>query len=384
MKALLVSDLPPWVPGGLERHVGDLAVGLREHGVSTIVVAGAARSETHHGVFARRTSLARIPGAFQDPDRPFLPPLPDPEFTTSIVRIGRRWRPDVIHAHGWSAASAVVAAAALRCPLIITLHDYGFACPTKTMCNPEGPDCPGPASRSHGRCALGLMSRTKSEGLNASLPLFRRLIRGATLIAVSGSVRQAARVALGRDVSVIPNFVNDDLFSGRAEPSSHPPRVLFVGGANPVKGLRVLEEAMQGVSAELTVAGPAPEVQTSGVRYLGSVERERIPALMDDANVVVVPSIWEEPCPTAVIEAMSRGRAVIASRIGGIPEILDEGAGRLVTPRDPLELRSAIEELTLSAPLRQRLSEQARRRARSKFSASAVIPQIIQAYAVAR
>lgn len=377
----MVSDLPPWTQGGLERHVGDLAFELRRRGTRCLIVAGSRTAEWRPGVITRPTSLSLLPRAFRDPDRPFHPPWPDPLFSSALMVIGRRWRPDVIHAHGWSAASAAVVAKLLRLPLVVTLHDYGFVCPTKTMLSQSDRVCPGPRSRSHGRCGLTIMGRTKSEALNLALPLYRRLIRDARLIAVSEPVRDAARTAMGRKALVIPNFVADELFSDVEEPYGGIPRVLFLGGDNPVKGLKVLEEAMVGLAAELVVAGAARGEERPSTSYLGVVERGQIPGLIDGANIVAVPSIWPEPCPTVAIEAMARSRTVIASGIGGIPSLLAGGAGRLVAPNEPAALRLAIEELAGSGAARRRLGVEAHTKARSRFSSSAVIPQIIATYA---
>jgi glycosyltransferase involved in cell wall biosynthesis len=96
--------------------------------------------------------------------------------------------------------------------------------------------------------------------------------------------------------------------------------------------------------------------------------------------VAVVPSIWPEPFGLVALEAMAAGRPVIASAAGALPEILGDGkAGVLVPPGDPGALRAALERLLGDPALRQRLADQAARRAR-EFGADAVVPRVEAAY----
>jgi glycosyltransferase involved in cell wall biosynthesis len=90
----------------------------------------------------------------------------------------------------------------------------------------------------------------------------------------------------------------------------------------------------------------------------------------------LMPSTWGEPCATVAFEAMAAGRAVIASDIGGFPDmVVHEGTGLLVKPNDVLSLQLAMQRLLADPTLRDRLGQAGRARVR-QFSASAIVPQI--------
>src|SRR5439155_8724946 len=104
-----------------------------------------------------------------------------------------------------------------------------------------------------------------------------------------------------------------------------------------------------GSSSKLTVAGDGPErplVEApglTGVRYVGAVSRAEVGALMADAGVVVMPSIWDEPFGLTTVEAFARGRPVIATDFGASRQLVDDTTGWLV-PADEGSLAAAMVE----------------------------------------
>ncbi|MGH2352718.1 MAG: glycosyltransferase family 4 protein [Chloroflexota bacterium] len=101
-----------------------------------------------------------------------------------------------------------------------------------------------------------------------------------------------------------------------------------------------------------------------GVRYAGLLPRSEMPAAFKAADVVIVPSLWDDPHPTVVCEAMAAGRPVVASAVGGITEtVLDGETGRLVPPGDAAPLAEAIEQLATSEALRAELGRRGRQHA---------------------
>jgi glycosyltransferase involved in cell wall biosynthesis len=94
----------------------------------------------------------------------------------------------------------------------------------------------------------------------------------------------------------------------------------------------------------------------------------------------VVPSVWAEPFGIVVIEAMAGGTPVVASNIGGIPEIIDDGvSGVLVKPGDAAALRNALTGLIDNPAARLAMGDAARRRA-DDFKAEAVVPMLEDVY----
>lgn len=211
------------------------------------------------------------------------------------------------------------------------------------------------------------------------------------VIAVSERVRESAERHIGsaaRQIQVIPNGVDlarldREAAATQALPERAPGAVTLCVAASltPVKGHDVLLDALE----RLPAAGPPIEVWLAGdgpgraalaararnlsggaarVQLLG--ERRDVFALMAASDVVALPS-RREGQPLALLEAMALGRAVVASAVGGIPEVVEPGrSGLLVPALDAEALSCALQRLRLDAALRLRLGDAARRHARAR------------------
>ncbi|MGI8547925.1 MAG: glycosyltransferase family 4 protein [Gemmatimonadaceae bacterium] len=103
--------------------------------------------------------------------------------------------------------------------------------------------------------------------------------------------------------------------------------------------------------------------------------------LLRSANVCVVPSVWQDAFPLAVLEMMARGRAVIATRVGGVPEMIEDGvSGILVPPNDARTLSKRIGEVLASPALAKRLGDEARARVGKLFSADRQISEMLDTF----
>ncbi len=177
--------------------------------------------------------------------------------------------------------------------------------------------------------------------------------------------------------------------------------MLCVANLFPVKGHQYLFQAVatlkeRGLECRLDVAGEgylesrlkalARDLAIDDrVRFLGQVPHERLLAMLQERRVtlVVLPSIdlgdgLHEGIPVALIEAMSQGIPVISTPTGGIPELLRDGAGIMVPPKDPLALADAIERIINDVELQKRLSQTGRQRVEEEFSVEAVIDKFIE------
>ena len=126
--------------------------------------------------------------------------------------------------------------------------------------------------------------------------------------------------------------------------------VLYVGALGRHKGVDVLVRAHErlGPSAPMLVliGRPSPDLPLASsdrVLVVPGAERADVLRAFARCAVGVVPSVWDEPCPTVALEAMSCGRPVVASRVGGLPDLVPDGvAGLLVPPRDDEALAGAL------------------------------------------
>ena len=145
-----------------------------------------------------------------------------------------------------------------------------------------------------------------------------------------------------------------------------------------------------GVSLELSLLGSAPpevegalgeRIRTEGlegrVHRPGRLPRESLPAVLGQHHALLVPSLWEDPLPRSAQEGMACGLAVIASRIGGLPELIEDGlSGLLVPPGDAASLAAAIARLATEPGLRARLGSAGRERVRAEFDVRQTVERL--------
>jgi glycosyltransferase involved in cell wall biosynthesis len=210
-------------------------------------------------------------------------------------------------------------------------------------------------------------------------PLARRVLRSARLvICASRALADEARRLGAGDVRVIPSGVDVPTEVG---PEEEPPHVLYAGRLSPEKGVLELVSAANGLP--LVVVGDGPlRRQVPGA--LGFLPPEQLRERYARAAVVACPS-RREGFGVVAAEAMAHGRPVVASAVGGLLDLVVDGeTGLLVPPGDVEALRAALERLLGDSPLRRRLGEAAKERARAELSWDVFLDRILGAYDDAR
>ena len=162
-------------------------------------------------------------------------------------------------------------------------------------------------------------------------------------------------------------------------------------------GLEYLISAMPNIiaqyDAELVIAGDGPHKQhlqklvarhnlQNDVSFIGAVPHSKLPQLISASDIVVIPSLMEASS-LFLIESMACKRPVVATNVGGIPEILNEGCGVLVSPRDTLALSQAINLLIADQGLRDDLATEAYSTVRGTLTWDKIAQQTENAYATA-
>ena len=157
-----------------------------------------------------------------------------------------------------------------------------------------------------------------------------------------------------RDARWIPNGVEIPPEIGA---EADPPEVLFVGRLSPEKGIAELVGAAQGLNLVVAGDGPLRHLVPNALGFVPPAEAQR---LLARAAVVVLPS-HREGLPMVLLEAMAHGRAVVATPVGGIPSLVEDGVtGLLVPTGDARLLREAITKLLGNPALRRKLGRAAR------------------------
>jgi L-malate glycosyltransferase len=179
---------------------------------------------------------------------------------------------------------------------------------------------------------------------------------------------------------VFYNGVDTTRFCPRGEARGEPVRIAAVANLIPEKGIDILLKAcaeLQELSWRLTIVGDGRsrkqlEALASTLGLGGRAEfvglRDDVEAILQDAEIYVHPCLWEEAFGLTIAEAMACGCAVVASRIGGIPEIIEDGrSGILVERGDVRELSQVLRALLLDGPRRRSLGAEARARVVERF-----------------
>lgn len=414
---MLAQFLPPRKFGGEERHVWTLAKGLvgRGHevtllGFDTDGVEPADSILDGVRLIRVTTAASRVPFVYTDKALPYATPMPDPLVRQAIGRVLADNEFDLIHAHNWIVNSAMSPATGAGVPLVMTLHDYSHVCATKRLMEFDDHVCRGPAVRRCVPCSASFYGPVKGTlTLAANTWASRRRASAVTrFAAVSTAVANGVSLddtagrrrlsATGVDAEVIPNFIPDDIIVEGPPPLDAGGPIAFAGDIQPDKGVHTLLEAYSLLDdpPPLIFAGrktpatppffhddgtgqPVPEGAwriPKGVEFVGAVSHEEVLKLFRSARVVVVPSVFADPCPTVVLEGMASGRPVVGAASGGISELVVDGVtGSLFPAGDAPALARAIDRLLEDGRLAQAFGLAGRERARD-FTLTSVVDRL--------
>jgi glycosyltransferase involved in cell wall biosynthesis len=305
----------------------------------------------------------------------------------------RRERPSVVHGHDWLARSYLPLKRRSGPPLVMSLHYFTLSCPKKSLLFAGSP-CSGPALTKCLSCAGRHYGVAKGSVVVLAQEAFSRAERA--LVDVYLPVSEAAAAGNGFAAGdsryvVVPNLVPParDAAPHAALLERLPPEpfLLFVGDLRPAKGVGVLLDAYR------RVAGPPPLVligktwpdtpadMPPGVTVLRDWPNAAVREAMRRCLALTAPSLLPEPFGIVVAEALAAGRPVVASAIGGLPEVVGHDAeGLLVPPGDAAALAGALERIARDPALTERLAANARRKA-ADYGPDVVLPRLEAAYA---
>ena len=403
MHIMQLTDLYSPVIGGLERHVATLSREFKRRGHRVTVVtlrAGDLPAEDvidDVRVIRIRSLSQRLTFLYADSSHPFHPTAPDPGAVAALRRVVSRERPDVVHSHSWIQYSYFPLYHATKGPAhVVTLHDYGLACPRKTL-QPSGQadPCTGPALGKCLSCAAeqyGVARGRAIAGLHRGSKVLHH--RADRYLAVSSAVarRSAQVLPADKEIVVVPSMIPDGvpaLAAATPRPAFLPPNdgyLLFIGALGPHKGVAVLLDAHRRMRHRVplvligTPRPDTPPLAQPDVIAVSNVPHAQAMAAMRGASAGVVPSTWHEPMAQVAVEAMVLGRPVVGSDVGGLRDLVQPGlTGIRVPPGDPGALAAAIDSLLDDPELREKLGAGGRQLARG-YEASAVTPRILEVF----
>ncbi len=284
---------------------------------------------------------------------PSLSAVSNPAIDRAFDLFLHEFEPDIVHfQHTYRLSASMIAVAQHhRVPVLVTLHDYWAMCHRIQLITPDFQICDGPGAGA--KCAVCLQHsvnghspdesaipfRTRLAGIYRARFMRRTLLKADLLISPSEFLRQKF-IAYGIPPARIlcsDNGLSHEGFGAVSKRRSFRIRFGFVGTNIVHKGLHILVEAFNRLpigKAELRIhsdperGSPAYLAEVKrlvahpDISFMGGFEIGKVAEIMSDIDVLVVPSIWPENSPLVIHEAFLAGVPVIASRIGGIPELV--------------------------------------------------------------
>ncbi|MBZ5571453.1 MAG: glycosyltransferase family 4 protein [Acidobacteriia bacterium] len=318
------------------------------------------------------------------------------EFTNLL----RDNKPDVVHVHNTFpliSPSILWACRRERVPVVHTLHNYRLLCPGANFIRDGKPceDCVHGSiwqSVAHG-CYRDSRPQTAAVALMLSVHRARRTWTEAVdryIVLTSFARSRFVNAGLPAEkITVKGNCVDPDPGQRTGEGSY----ALFVGRVSREKGTPTLLQAWRQLprSYTLRIVGDGPARQRleseaaahglNNVSFLGRVSRERVIEAMKGARFVVFPSQLYENLPLTIVEAFACGVPVVASKLGAMAEIVEEGrTGLFFEPGNPDDLARAVKFGWEQPELMRRLGTQARSEYETKYTAAANYRQLMEIY----
>ncbi len=282
-------------------------------------------------------------------------------------------------------------------PCVQTIHDYAYLSPSYGLFD-HGAICERVKARRYynaifHKCVKNSVMAScldaAAYSFHAAFGLDERLV--ARLIAPSEFVKKKF-AEWGKNVfrmEVMPHFIDATLYEPEYAPGAE---IAYVGRLSEEKGIGTLLAAMEKIpEVRLKVIGAGPMekqlkdfcalAELKNVRFLGQLNRSETMEEIGKSRFVVVPSLFYEPFGYLPIEAAAKGKPVIASKIGGLPEIVQDGeTGVLVPAGDAKALAAAIHKLSSDEPLLRAMGKAARARAEVRFKPDDYYHKLMEIY----
>jgi glycosyltransferase involved in cell wall biosynthesis len=366
-------------PGGEERAAAELTELLRERGHTVKMLERS--SETLTGLSGQlRAGSAMLRGGAAPHE---------------VAEAAREIDADIVHAHNTVpllGPRGLEAARDAGARVVMHLHNYRLVCAIGIAYR-DGAPC----TRCRGRRTLpGARLRCRGNlpeaiAYAAGIAIQQPRVLEAVdrfILTSEGSHRWLSQLELPvADYDVIPNFMPESAFAERSEAESGR-YALYAGRLSEEKGADTAIEAAKRARVPLAIAGQGPdEARLRGlaagadVRFLGQLDAAGLAEARADAAVALVPSRWHEPHPYAVCESMAVGVPVLASQVGGLPEMVGEDS--TLPPEDPDAWAEALGELWNDPQMRRRRGEAALARARERFGQDAYYQRLMACYRAA-
>jgi glycosyltransferase involved in cell wall biosynthesis len=315
-----------------------------------------------------------------------------------ITRLIADTKPDIAHIHNIHAHLTTSILSPLEragIPIVWTLHDYKLVCPNSDLLSGDEICERCIPNRFHQivlrRCKKGSLGASAVAMLVALHDRLTRVSSRVDRFIAPSRFLEGKLVEGGFDrdkITWLPNFV--DVENSGTEPEGN--YYLYFGRLSREKGVDSLIRAAARLGrGRLVILGDGPERPAlerlasdrgaARIEFLGRRTREEVGALLGAAQFVVLPSRWYENLPFSIMEALAAGKPVIASDIGGIPEMVDDGVNGFVFPAgNEAALADRISVLLDSPDLRKEMGRKGREKALELYNPEYHYARIMEIY----
>ncbi len=372
MKICFISNLyPPYLIGGAEKYVEEIARHLSKEneveiittkpydGLNSLKPSVETQDKlkiyrffpinVYHTYYAKKTNNLI---------KPFWHLIDqwNPHTYFVVKNILKREMPDVVHTHnlGGLSLSTFYAVKSLDLPLVHTIHDYSLLCPNAMLLHSSGRICKHPKYPCKVYCCLKRkFADYKPDMVSApSQFVLDRHIK-ASFFEISKTLKLPLGIEL-EDTKINKDYETID--------------ILYVGQLAKHKGIPILIEAFKKVknkNVRLCIIGKGPNMEwfeklsegDERIKFYGFISESKLREHYEQANITVVPSIWYDNSPMVIYESLMNGTPVIGSRIGGIPELIEEGYnGFLFEPGNTEQLKTILAGLSEDSAKLEELS----------------------------
>lgn len=373
MKICFVSSFyPPLVFGGAEIYVKRISEKLAQNGHEIIIITTDSKIsfkpsiEEKNGVKIYRIHPLNIYAIYNTISKPtIIKPvwygidLLNLHSYIIIKNILKKEKPDIVHVHNFKGFSlAFNAIRSLNMPFIFTMHDYFLECFKENLFRSDNTICQSPPllCRLYASIQCYLKNNKPDIVTAPSQFVIDKLKKGGFFHKV-----RTMKLPLGIEIEN----------SKKIEKKYGKINIIFVGRLNEYKGVDILLNAfiqLKNPDIHLHIIGEGVEKEKlkkiaenkTNITFYGFVSETQLIELYETANITVVPSIWYETFGIVIIESFKYSTPVIASNIGGFPELIENDYnGFLFEPGNVGELKKLLENLTQNPEKLKRLSENA-------------------------
>lgn len=406
MKIAIISKyFPPNIRGGGEISAFNLAQALAELGLDVHVITSSNIEQLKESRFTLHPIIKDVsmPGILNYISR-------NEVFYWKSYKAVSKFlsdNPDIDVVHGMnmdSIAGAVLSAKKYGIPSVITISSQWLTCPTGYMLKSYNDVC-------NGECSFLNMVNcyTHSPNFYEKLlgPLYapiqmreRRIaVKGVgAVVCISQNIKSyVEKIFNNKIIYVIPNIVDVDKYENKKVVEKLRSNVLFVGALGKFKGCEYVIKAMPQILKDfpncmLRIIGTGERYKeftelskkleiNQNIVFEGFIQPEKMPDYYNSTNIVVFPSVVPETFGRVAAEAMAAGKLVIASNVGGIPEIVQhKDTGILAEPKNPKQIADAVKYLLGNPDVAREMGKRGKELVKKRYSPSIIAKKYLEVY----